>query len=60
MNFSDHRNYWKFGYDAVMTTDTAFFRNANYHQISDHMDTLDFLKMKEVTKGVCWLLLNLK
>ncbi|MFH2044248.1 MAG: M28 family peptidase [Pseudomonadota bacterium] len=60
VDFSDHRNYWHFGYDAVMITDTAFYRNPNYHQTSDTIDTLDFTRMKEVVKGVCWSLLNIK
>jgi len=60
VDFSDHRNYWKFGYDAVMVTDTAFYRNRNYHQKSDTMDTLDFTRMREVVKGVCWSILNMK
>jgi len=34
IDFSDHRNYWEFGYDAVMITNTAFYRNDNYHQIT--------------------------
>ena len=60
VDFSDHRNYWKFGYDAVMITDTAFYRNLNYHQETDLMNTLDFDKMREVIKGVCWSILNMK
>ncbi len=60
VDFSDHRNYWKFGYDAVMITDTAFYRNPNYHKRSDTMDTLDFDKMKKVVKGICWSLLKLR
>lgn len=60
VDFSDHRNYWKFGYDAVMVTDTAFYRNPNYHKETDTIDTLSFHKMKEVVKGVCWSLLNMK
>lgn len=60
VDFSDHRNYWKFGYDAVMITDTAFYRNRNYHQETDSMSTLDFAKMHEVIKGICWSILNLK
>ncbi len=59
-DFSDHRNYWKFGYDAVMVTDTAFFRNRNYHERSDTMDTLSFPKMREVVKGVCRAILNIR
>jgi hypothetical protein len=60
VDFSDHRNYWKFGYDAVMITDTAFYRNPNYHEETDTIDTLDFTRMQEVVKGVCWSILNLK
>ncbi len=60
VDFSDHRNYWKFGYDAVMITDTAFFRNPNYHKITDTIDTLDFNKMKEIVECVVWTLINTK
>lgn len=59
LEFSDHLNYWKFGYDAVMVTDTAMYRNPHYHRASDTMQTLDFDKMGEVVKGVTWGLLNL-
>jgi hypothetical protein len=60
VDFSDHRNYWEFGYDAVMVTDTSFYRNRNYHEATDTMDTLDFKRMQEVVKGVCWSILNIK
>ncbi len=60
VDFSDHRNYWKFGYDAVMITDTSFYRNSNYHETTDSMDTLDFKRMQEVVKGVCWSVLNIE
>lgn len=45
---SDQRNYWKFGYDALMINDTSFIRNPPYHQMSDTIETLDFEKMTEV------------
>lgn len=48
---SDHRNYWKYGYPAVMIDDTSFLRNPNYHKISDTIETLDFDKMTEVVNG---------
>jgi hypothetical protein len=48
---SDHRNYWKYNYPAVMINDTSFLRNPHYHQKSDTIDTLDFAKMAEVVKG---------
>lgn len=52
LDFSDHRNYWAHGYTAVMVTDTAFFRNLNYHQDSDTADTLDYDRMAKVVLGV--------
>lgn len=45
---SDQRNYWKFGYPALMINDTAFIRNPHYHMKTDTIDTLDFSKMCEV------------
>ncbi len=45
IDFSDHRNYWNFGFDAIMLTDTAFYRNKNYHRSSDTIDTIDFERM---------------
>lgn len=59
VDFSDHMNYWKFGYRAIMITDTSFYRNPNYHSRSDTIDTLNFDKMKEVIKGIYWALINL-
>lgn len=51
IDFSDHLNYWKHGFDAVMITDTSFYRNANYHEATDSIETLDFDRMTEVVKG---------
>lgn len=45
---SDHLNYWKFSYPALMINDTSFLRNPHYHRRSDTIDTLDFEKMTEV------------
>ena len=52
IDFSDHLNYWKFGFSALMLTDTAFYRNKNYHENSDTMETLDLGKMARVIDGV--------
>ena len=38
---SDHVPFWRKGIGAVLITDTANFRNPNYHQSSDTLDTLD-------------------
>ncbi len=45
---SDQRNYWEFGYNAVMISDTSFLRNPNYHKETDTIETLDFEKMTAV------------
>ena len=57
VDYSDHRNYWKFGFRAFMLTDTSFYRNPNYHKSSDTIDTLDFVKMSQVVEGTTsWVL----
>jgi Zn-dependent M28 family amino/carboxypeptidase len=58
IDFSDHRNYWNFGYPAVMITDTSFYRNVNYHQKTDTMGTLSIVKMAQVIDGVYQSLLT--
>jgi Zn-dependent M28 family amino/carboxypeptidase len=52
IDFSDHLNYWAVGYEAVMITDTAFYRNPNYHELTDTWDTLDYDRMAMVVQGV--------
>ncbi len=60
IDFSDHLNYWKFGFSALMLTDTAFFRNKNYHESTDTMETLDIKRMTKVIDGVFGTLIALK
>lgn len=52
IDFSDHLNYWKFGFPALMITDTAFYRNKNYHTPDDTIEKLNLEKMAEVINGV--------
>jgi hypothetical protein len=59
IDFSDHASYWDAGYDAVMVTDTAFFRNPNYHTPGDTPDTLDYGRMAMVVQGVYQAVQNL-
>ncbi len=49
---SDHASFWDHGWPAVMVTDTAFFRNPNYHTSRDSFDTLDFRFMAEVVNSL--------
>jgi hypothetical protein len=48
IDFSDHRNYWKQGYDAIMITDTAFYRNKAYHEPGDTAEKLNYELMGKV------------
>lgn len=59
IDFSDHLNYWHFGYSAVMITNTAFYRNKNYHHGTDELKTLDISKMTGVIQSVYLTLLDL-
>jgi hypothetical protein len=52
IDFSDHLNYWQAGYEAVMITDTSFYRNRNYHTPNDKPDTLDYSRLAMVVQGV--------
>jgi Zn-dependent M28 family amino/carboxypeptidase len=51
VDFSDHRSYWSEGFPALMITDTAFYRNANYHAAGDTHDTLDYARMAKVVQA---------
>jgi Zn-dependent M28 family amino/carboxypeptidase len=52
IDFSDHGSYWDQGFPALMITDTAFYRNPNYHQAGDVARTLDYGRMAKVVQGV--------
>ena len=52
IDFSDHLSYWSYGYNAVMITDTAFYRNTAYHTETDTADRLDYQRMGKVVQGV--------
>lgn len=50
--FSDHASFWNAGYQAVMLTDTAMFRNPYYHTNWDTPDKLNFSFMRDVAKVI--------
>ena len=52
MRLSDQFSYWDVGYPALMLTDTAFFRNPNYHEPSDTFDTLNYCIMARITRNL--------
>ena len=59
-SWSDHRNYWKYDYPGLMINNTSFYRNPNYHEKTDTIDTLDFEKMTEVVSGSYRAIVGLK
>ncbi|WP_034040591.1 M28 family peptidase [Wocania ichthyoenteri] len=60
VDFSDHLNYWNFNYPAVMITNTAFYRNKNYHTQNDTIETLDIDKMSAVIEQLFLSIKKLK
>ena len=52
IGWSDHWSFWQEGYPAIMISDTALFRNPNYHKLSDRPETLNYESMARVVVGV--------
>jgi hypothetical protein len=59
VDFSDQLNYWHAGYSAMMITDTAFYRNRNYHTAQDTAEKLDYKRMAMVVEGVYAVVMDL-
>ena len=59
IDFSDHRSYWNFGYNAVMLSDSSFYRNKAYHTVNDTYDRLDYNKMSELINALSYYLQEL-
>jgi Zn-dependent M28 family amino/carboxypeptidase len=49
---SDHAAFWHYGFPAVMLTDTANFRNPNYHKSTDTLDTLNLGFLEQAADAV--------
>ena len=52
IGWSDHWAFQKFGFPAIMITDTALYRYLHYHLPSDTPDKVDYLKLALITKGL--------
>lgn len=55
---SDHLPFWEQKIPALMWTDTADFRNPNYHKFTDTPDTLNYSFLKKVTQLLLLQTLN--
>lgn len=52
---SDHVRFWLAGIPAIQVTNTANFRNPNYHRPSDTPDTLDYATLAAITAATSLL-----
>jgi Zn-dependent M28 family amino/carboxypeptidase len=52
ISWSDHSSFWKYGYRAVMVTDTAFYRYPYYHTAQDKPHRLHYRSLARVTAGL--------
>ena len=59
VGWSDHWSFWQEGYPGIEVTDTAPFRNPNYHQPTDKPDTLDYDRMARVVHGLVRVVVDL-
>ena len=59
VGWSDHWSYWQQGIPAIMVTDTAPFRNANYHEPSDTPQTLDPGRLALAVEGLLPVVVDL-
>ncbi|WP_207385184.1 M20/M25/M40 family metallo-hydrolase [Legionella beliardensis] len=59
VGWSDQWAFWQQGYLALMITDTALFRNPNYHLASDLPNTIDYSRLARVINGLSAAILDL-
>lgn len=52
IGWSDHWSFWRRGYPALMVTDTALYRNPNYHTARDTPEKLDYKRFGQVVDGL--------
>lgn len=52
VRLSDHASFWDQGFNAVMITDSAFYRNPYYHTSLDTMEKLDYGFMAELVESL--------
>ncbi len=56
---SDHVHFWAAGLPAIQVTNTANFRNPNYHRPTDTPDTLDYETLARVAAASALLIEDL-
>jgi hypothetical protein len=56
VDFSDHRSFRAAGVQAVMLTDTSFYRYPHYHLPTDTPEKLDYERMAKIVVGLAEVL----
>lgn len=51
-DWSDHWAFAREGYQAIMVTDTAYFRDPHYHRDTDHGAQIDYRRLAAVSSGI--------
>ncbi len=51
IDWSDHGSFWRYGYPAIMLTDTAPFRYPHYHLAGDTPDQIHYPSLAKVVYG---------
>jgi hypothetical protein len=59
VTWSDQWSFRRHGFEAIMVTDTSFYRYPHYHLPSDTPDKLDYERMARVTLGLAAMLREL-
>ncbi len=59
VGWSDHWSFWQAGYQAIMVTDTAFFRYAHYHTEGDTPEKVDYDRTARVVAGLARVIADL-
>lgn len=59
IGWSDHWAFWKEGYPALMVTDTALFRYAEYHTSADTHEVVDVERTARVVHGLAAVIRDL-
>ena len=59
VDYSDQLWFWRFGYPAVMVTDTSFMRYSHYHKATDTPEKLDYVRLSLVVDALVPSILEL-
>ena len=55
---SDHIHFWQAGLPAIMITDTANFRYAHYHKMTDTPDRLDYIRLAQISAASAFTVIH--